>query len=162
MVKFLYQQFQVFYWCQRCFSKRGKEAFDNILSLVNQFDKKGLVVTLKKSDVEAKYSAGSSKGGQKANKSHSIVRLKHLPTNLVSNGRKSRFLPKNYEYALAELRMLVDVHTKGDESVFVIHKKEKEEKTRRELEIKKALKIKRLENEEKLKEILSEEDTLNY
>ena len=143
--------------CKHCEFGRS-----NVLSLVNELDKKGLVVQLKKSDLHSKYLSGSSKGGQKANKSHSIVQLKHIPTGQITKGTESRFLPKNYDYALAKLRIAVDMQIKGDESVFVIMKKEYEEKLRKEKELKEALKQKRLENEQKLKAILNEEDTLKY
>ena len=172
MIKsFYYAGFDIglYFCCQAKSSLRQLRAikFDafgskNALSLVNELDKKGVVIKLKKSDIKAKYLAGSSKGGQKANKSHSLVQLKHLPTGKTADGRESRLLPKNYDYALAKLRIAVDMHVKGDESAFTIMQKEHEEKLRIEQELKEALKQKRLENEAKLKEILSAEDTLKY
>jgi len=150
-----------FYYQLRTLNK-GTFAAKNILSLVNELDRKDLVIKLNKSDIQAKYLAASTKGGQKANKSHSLVQLKHVPTGKIAEGRESRWLPKNYDYAFAKLRIIVDMHLKGDDSAFTILQKEHEEKLRIEQELKETLKQKRLENEKKLEAILSEEDTLKY
>ena len=133
-----------------------------IEKLVEHLDKKGLVVTLKKSEIKENYLAGGTKGGQKANKSHSLVQLQHVPTGKTAEGKETRFLPDNYKYAMAKLRMAVDIHLKGEESQFVILKKEEEEKARLARESKKAEQEEKRKKEENLKAILSEEDTLKY
>lgn len=143
-------------------SKQGFENALKILNLVTELDRKNLVVKLEKKDLIAKYSAGGTKGGQKANKSHSLVNLKHVPTGLTASGKETRQLPTNYNFALAKLKMAVDMKIKGEESMFVIIKKQEEEKARQTLEIKRMRKLVKQQNEEKLKVILSEEDTLLY
>ncbi|CAK8672702.1 unnamed protein product [Clavelina lepadiformis] len=139
-----------------------KDNYQRLLTLVTELDRQGLVVELKSSDIEKKYTAASSKGGQKANKTHNLVLLKHVPTGIRAEGRDSRMLPENHDIAMARLRMAVDIHLKGDESVFVRRQKEKQEQARKNSELRRYEAAKRKENDLKLKKLLLEEDTLHY
>ena len=136
--------FSIFHFESRMFrfniilnSKHASECAQKVLNLVNKLDKKGLVIRLDKKDIKAKYSAGGTKGGQKANKSHSLVNLKHIPTGITAKGEETRLLLNNYNYALAKLRMAVDIEIKGDKSMFVIIRKQEEKKAQEAIEMKK-------------------------
>lgn len=125
-------------------------------------EQKGKVIELNKKDVRKYFNAGSSKGGQKANRTRSHCHLIHEPTKIESKGTSSRQASENLEYAMAKLRMLVDIETHGDRSVFRIIEREKQEKMESDRQRKQELKERRAENEAKLQELLKIEDTLIY
>ncbi len=54
---------------------------------------------IKESDIEEKFILGSGSGGQKVNKSHSTVYLKHLPTEIEIKCQKDRSRDANRFFA---------------------------------------------------------------
>jgi len=95
-----------------------------ILSLQKEMKEHGLL----EKDLEEKTIYGHGKGGQKVNKSHNCVFLRHVPTGLFTKCHKSRFLKMNKFFAR---RKLLDMwkekvlHGKSD-------KEKKEQKVRKQ------------------------------
>lgn len=54
---------------------------------------------VREEDLEEKFVLGSSKGGQKANKSNTAVQLKHKPTGIVIKCQKERSRDHNRFFA---------------------------------------------------------------
>jgi len=141
---------------------RHTQNSEQFLKQFKKFDSKGQVVEINKNEIKKFFLAGSTSGGQKANRSKSLVHLIHLPTNISSDGRVSRNVVENLEYAMAELRMKVDIEMKGDESIFKVTEKIEKEKIEKEKEIKVLKYKKQLEKEERLKKLLEEKDLIIY
>ena len=127
-----------------------------------KLDKRGQVIKIPKSEISKAFLAGSTSGGQKANRSKSLVRLLHKPTNIEAHGRIARKVHENMEYAMASLRMQVDIKMNGDDSIFVKLKKEEDEKLAAERKRKGELLTELRKKEAKLQLILAEKDTLIY
>ena len=67
--------------------------------LIKQMD----ALSIKEADLEEKFILGSSSGGQKLNKTHSCVYLKHRPSNIEVKCQKSRFRQDNRFFARRKL-----------------------------------------------------------
>lgn len=134
----------------------------DLVKLISKLDSQNKLVQIEKKDIEMYTSAGSTKGGQKANRSKSLVTLHHKPTNVIVKAFDSRNLIDNQRIAMARLRKAVDLHLRGNESIF---RTMEEENRLKNLEIK-AEKLRIAEEKkaqkDKLKKLLSEEDTLIY
>ena len=74
----------------------SKKKFEELNAL---FDK----LNIKDSDLHISYVLGRGKGGQKQNKTHNCVQLKHLPTNIVIQSQQSRSKQLNEYYAKRQL-----------------------------------------------------------
>ena len=138
-----------------------KEA-SKFLKKFKKLDKRGQVIQVPNSEISKAFLAGSTSGGQKANRSKSLVRLTHNPTKIEAHGRITRKVHENMEYAMAKLRMQVDIRLNGDDSIFLVLKREEEEKLKVERNKKIEQRVLLKEKEAKLKLILSEKDTLIY
>ncbi len=92
----------------------GKDKFE---ILVNEMRKEGI----REEDLLEKFIAGSGPGGQKINKTHSCVYLKHLPTGLEVKCQQSRSREMNRLYAR---RILLD---KIREEILNVETKRKKE-----------------------------------
>jgi len=68
---------------------------DKLDALKNRMDKLGI----QEKDLIIKYILGSGSGGQKVNKSHSAVYVKHLPTGTEVKCQKTRHRSLNHYYA---------------------------------------------------------------
>lgn len=62
-------------------------------------EKELLEIGIKSEELEEKFVLGSGAGGQKVNKTHSAVRLKHLPTGLEVKCSKDRSREVNRFFA---------------------------------------------------------------
>ena len=89
--------------------------------------KKMLNLNIKEEDLIEKFILGSGSGGQKINKTHSCVYLKHKPTGIEVKCQKERSRAMNRYYARKELA------SKIEEKLF----KEKSEKQKKIYKIKK-------------------------
>jgi protein subunit release factor B len=71
---------------------------------------------LKPEDVDEQFTRGTGKGGQKMNKTSSVVQLKHLPTGLEVKVQRHREQSKNRLSAWKLLILKVEEEVKGRES----------------------------------------------
>ena len=81
------------------------------------------------SDIEEHFVRGSSKGGQKINKTASAVQLRHLPTGTVVKYQKHRERPMNRILALRELLERLDPDQKSTRTAAI--RKQKARRHRR-------------------------------
>jgi len=56
-------------------------------------------LSIQEKDLEEKFILGSGKGGQKINKSHTCVQLKHIPTGVIVRTQRSRSREENRFFA---------------------------------------------------------------
>merc|ERR1719187_398568 len=78
---------------------------------------KSLLPTLNEKDLEEKFIKGSGPGGQAINTTSSCVMLKHKPTGIVVKVQDSRLLQQNQVLARENLRLKLDDHYNGEQSV---------------------------------------------
>ena len=91
-------------------------------------------------DLEETYTLGSGRGGQKIQKTHSLVHLKHLPTGLMVSCQKTRSREDNRFFArralLEKVRIARGLPTKQSKAHDKIRKaKKRRERRRRQSEI---------------------------
>ncbi len=60
-------------------------------------------LNIKETDIAESFILGSGKGGQKQNKSHTCVQLRHIPTGIVIKCQKSRERELNRFFARRQL-----------------------------------------------------------
>ncbi|XP_039247807.2 mitochondrial translation release factor in rescue-like [Styela clava] len=134
-----------------CFNK-----FHDEIQKVRKLDKK--LIELKEEDLAEYQVKGSGGGGQKTNKTSNCIVLSHVPTGLSVRVHDSRSILENQKIARAKLRLKVDVHIRGDDSVLV------QEQKRNRLWKKHGKKQaeERLERKSKLKAILEQNDDIKY
>lgn len=93
-------------------------------------------LSIQEKDLEEKFILGSGKGGQKINKSHTCVQLKHIPTGLIVRTQQSRSREENRFFARRLLCMKL-MDQKGFLSPFKQEqcriKKQKKRRKRRHL-----------------------------
>ena len=87
--------------------------------------------TLKESDIEEKFIHGGGPGGQKVNKAHNCVQIRHIPTNIVVKCHEAREQYKNRETARQWLLERLDDYFNGDQSVQNQIKRIEEERSRK-------------------------------
>ena len=73
--------------------------------------------TLKETDLEEDFVHGGGPGGQKVNKAHNCVQLRHIPTNLRIKCHEYREGHKNRELARQLMTDKLDEYLNGDNSV---------------------------------------------
>lgn len=84
------------------------------------------------SDIDESFIKGSGSGGQKVNKTHSCVQLRHRPTNIVVKNQKTRSRESNRFFARRELADLIDQALNGTQSnASKIQQKKQKQKARR-------------------------------
>lgn len=115
--------------------------------------------TLNEADLEEQMINGTGPGGQKVNKAHNCVLLKHLPTGLVVKCHEYREAHKNRELARQKLLDKLDEHFNGENSVAAQamriereRSKIEEEKAAKLREMKKKFKEKFVENNSQAEE----------
>jgi peptide chain release factor len=83
-------------------------------------------------DIQEKFTRGSGAGGQKVNKTSSVVNLKHVPTGIEVKVQKYREQSKNRISAYKLLILKIEESKRGKESVIAreIFKKRKQKKRR--------------------------------
>ena len=87
---------------------------------------------IKEADLDEQFVLGSGKGGQKANKTSSVVRLKHLPTDIVVNCSKERERETNRWIARRDLcEKIAASHGEKTRSQSKIEKIRKQKKRRK-------------------------------
>ena len=100
--------------------------------LLNRMQELGI----QESDLEERFVLGSGKGGQKKNKTHSAVFLKHLPTGLSVKCDQERLREMNRFFARRSICDLIastqGEKTKRDIQIAKIRKQKKRVKRRRE------------------------------
>ena len=93
-----------------------------------------LELGIKDSDLEEHFILGSGSGGQKVNKTHSTVRLKHLPTGIDVKYGKERSRELNRFFAkralIEKYRQSLGQTTKADLAREKIRKQKKRRKRR--------------------------------
>ena len=83
---------------------------------------------IKEEDLLEKFILGSGPGGQKIQKSHSCVYLKHIPTGIEIKCQKDRSREANRYFARSLLCEQVETHIQKEKS----KKQQQQEKTRRQ------------------------------
>lgn len=73
-------------------------------------------IGLKPEDVEEQFTRGTGKGGQKMNKTSSVVQLRHLPTGIEVKVQRHREQSKNRVSAWKLLILKMEEQVKGKES----------------------------------------------
>merc|ERR1712136_573331 len=115
-------------------------------------DKQGQIIQVEDKDMKIRFHGAGTKGGQAANHNNTLAHVTHIPTGITVLGDKSRSQPDNLVYAISRMRMLLDIQTHGDESIFTKMEKEKKNKERNQIR----------RNEAKLKDLLSQPDWIKY
>ena len=67
-----------------------------------------MTVIIKESDLLIEFYRGSGPGGQHRNTTDSAVRVRHLPSGIVSHASESRSQARNREVALERLRVALE------------------------------------------------------
>lgn len=89
---------------------------------------KGALEDLNEDDLEEDIRSGWGKGGQSVNKTENCVILKHKPTGLFVKCHATRSLDRNKQVAREMLKVKLDNHFNGDQSVMALIEKKKHEK----------------------------------
>nr|CAB3264067.1 peptide chain release factor 1-like, mitochondrial [Phallusia mammillata] len=134
----------------------------SLIKLIAKLEKENKLVQINKKDVNVTTHAGSTKGGQKANRSNSLVTMVHKPTGISARADENRNLPENKAHAMAKLHKAVDIHLKGDKSIFKVMEEEERIKAAERKAEKAKIIQEQKDKEINLKKLLSEEDTLIY
>lgn len=87
---------------------------------------------VKEEDLLEKFILGSGKGGQKVNKTHSCVYLKHLPTGIEIKYGKERSREMNRFFARRQLLDELEGVSKIEEEKIRKQKKQKKRRKRRQ------------------------------
>ncbi len=92
-------------------------------------------LNLRPEDIEEQFVKGSGAGGQKVNKTSSVVHLRHVPTGIEVRMQKHREQSRNRASAYKLLILKIEEHKKGKESklsqkIFKL-RKQKQRRSRR-------------------------------
>lgn len=82
-------------------------------------------------DIKETFILGSGKGGQKQNKSHNCVQLKHMPTGIIVKCQKSRHRPLNQFLARRQLCRLIAIRYHPTHTIHDDIKRQIKQKKRR-------------------------------
>lgn len=123
---------------------------------VRKLDKK--LLELKEEELVQTRMRGWGSGGQKTNKTENCISLTHAPTGLFVKVHASRSVEDNMAIAKARLRMKLDVHVRGDNSVIV--QEEKKKAWKKQMQKKGSEKL--LKQKAKFREDIKNMDDLEY
>merc|ERR1712136_130532 len=125
-------------------------------------DKQGQIIQVEDKDMKIRFHGAGTKGGQAANHNNTLAHVTHIPSGISVLGDKSRSQPDDLVYAVSRMRMLLDIQTHGDESIFTKMENERLKSVRAEKDKKNKERNQNRRDEAKLKDLLSQPDWIKY